>query len=179
LEKVKDPEVRGFVEKCLATVSRRLPARELLTDPFLQCEGDREAVDCVPCISLPKMRADDMEELGVIPENHNAVAIPGETATPQKVEDEHAQGDGSRQEEKGTASASRPNSGMSTGGQAESEDDYGHTHNQIRTGKYTKEEQPRRSRDFRVKGKRRDDDAIFLRLRIADPEGEGLYLETL
>lgn len=39
LSKVKDPEVRQFVEKCLATVSRRLPARELLRDPFLQIDN--------------------------------------------------------------------------------------------------------------------------------------------
>ncbi|XP_071697261.1 probable serine/threonine-protein kinase WNK9 [Rutidosis leptorrhynchoides] len=36
LYKVKDPEVREFVEKCLVTVSLRLPAKELLKDPFLQ-----------------------------------------------------------------------------------------------------------------------------------------------
>ncbi|XP_043698225.1 probable serine/threonine-protein kinase WNK9 [Telopea speciosissima] len=36
LYKVRDPEVRQFVEKCLATASRRLSARELLKDPFLQ-----------------------------------------------------------------------------------------------------------------------------------------------
>ncbi|KAL6571502.1 Serine/threonine-protein kinase wnk1 [Orobanche hederae] len=35
---VKDPEVRGFVEKCLATVSDRLSAWELLNDPFLQTD---------------------------------------------------------------------------------------------------------------------------------------------
>ncbi|KAL5541574.1 hypothetical protein UlMin_009284 [Ulmus minor] len=35
LYKVKDPEVQNFVEKCLATVSCRLTARELLNDPFL------------------------------------------------------------------------------------------------------------------------------------------------
>lgn len=35
---VKDPEVRQFVEKCLATVSSRLSARELLEDPFLQID---------------------------------------------------------------------------------------------------------------------------------------------
>ncbi|XP_030514602.2 probable serine/threonine-protein kinase WNK9 isoform X3 [Rhodamnia argentea] len=39
LYKVKDPEVREFVEKCLATVSLRLPAKELLQDPFLQIDG--------------------------------------------------------------------------------------------------------------------------------------------
>lgn len=38
LYKVKDPEVRQFVEKCLATVSLRLSARELLDDPFLQID---------------------------------------------------------------------------------------------------------------------------------------------
>ncbi|KAK7274844.1 hypothetical protein RIF29_15943 [Crotalaria pallida] len=36
LYKVKDPDVRQFVEKCLATVSLRLSARELLDDPFLR-----------------------------------------------------------------------------------------------------------------------------------------------
>ncbi|KAI7725685.1 hypothetical protein M8C21_018462 [Ambrosia artemisiifolia] len=34
--KVKDPEVRHFVEKCLVTVSERRSAIELLKDPFLQ-----------------------------------------------------------------------------------------------------------------------------------------------
>ncbi|KAK1591154.1 hypothetical protein Q3G72_003112 [Acer saccharum] len=38
LSKVEDPEVRQFIEKCLATVSCRLPARELLMDPFLQID---------------------------------------------------------------------------------------------------------------------------------------------
>ncbi|KAH7665684.1 Non-specific serine/threonine protein kinase protein [Dioscorea alata] len=36
LYKVKDPEVRKFVEKCLASASERLSAKELLKDPFLQ-----------------------------------------------------------------------------------------------------------------------------------------------
>lgn len=35
LGKVKDPEVRTFIEKCIAKVSDRLSARELLMDPFL------------------------------------------------------------------------------------------------------------------------------------------------
>lgn len=45
---MKDPEVRQFVEKCLATVSLRLSARELLNDPFLQiddCESNFKPVD--------------------------------------------------------------------------------------------------------------------------------------
>ncbi|KAM7471247.1 hypothetical protein LguiA_009430 [Lonicera macranthoides] len=36
LMKVKDPGVRAFIEKCIANVSDRLPAKELLMDPFLQ-----------------------------------------------------------------------------------------------------------------------------------------------
>ncbi|XP_022878813.1 probable serine/threonine-protein kinase WNK9 isoform X2 [Olea europaea var. sylvestris] len=38
LYKVKDPEVHQFVEKCLATVADRLSARQLLNDPFLQID---------------------------------------------------------------------------------------------------------------------------------------------
>ncbi|KAM1251003.1 hypothetical protein FF1_033544 [Malus domestica] len=48
LYKVKDPEVREFVEKCLATASLRLSARELLNDRFLQideCEYDLRSLD--------------------------------------------------------------------------------------------------------------------------------------
>ncbi|KAL0900884.1 hypothetical protein Bca101_084845 [Brassica carinata] len=45
---VKDPEVKYFVEKCLATVSLRVSARELLDDPFLRIddgEFDLRSVD--------------------------------------------------------------------------------------------------------------------------------------
>ncbi|KZV34754.1 hypothetical protein F511_00656 [Dorcoceras hygrometricum] len=35
LEKVRDPGVRSFIEKCIAKVSERLSAKELLMDPFL------------------------------------------------------------------------------------------------------------------------------------------------
>ncbi|KAG0458413.1 hypothetical protein HPP92_023570 [Vanilla planifolia] len=43
LYKVKDPEVRQFVEKCLAPISDRLSARELLNDPFLQIDEHSHA----------------------------------------------------------------------------------------------------------------------------------------
>lgn len=35
---MSDPELRLFVDKCLASVSERLSARELLEDPFLQVD---------------------------------------------------------------------------------------------------------------------------------------------
>ncbi|MQM01212.1 hypothetical protein Taro_033965 [Colocasia esculenta] len=60
LYKVKDPEVRQFVEKCLATASRRLPAKELLKDPFLRIDdGDQlgsrvlDAGDLCPLVRQP------------------------------------------------------------------------------------------------------------------------------
>ncbi|KAG7633677.1 Protein kinase domain [Arabidopsis suecica] len=34
---VTDPQVRAFIEKCIAKVSQRLSAKELLDDPFLKC----------------------------------------------------------------------------------------------------------------------------------------------
>ncbi|KAF3437536.1 hypothetical protein FNV43_RR20290 [Rhamnella rubrinervis] len=44
LAKVTDPGVRSFIEKCIAKASDRLPAKELLMDPFL-CPGeDHESV---------------------------------------------------------------------------------------------------------------------------------------
>ncbi|XP_019052901.1 PREDICTED: serine/threonine-protein kinase WNK8-like [Nelumbo nucifera] len=41
LSKVRDPQVKQFIEKCLLPASERLPARELLQDPFLQCGNEK------------------------------------------------------------------------------------------------------------------------------------------
>ncbi|KAL1811877.1 hypothetical protein ACET3Z_021952 [Daucus carota] len=42
LGKVSDPKVKEFIEKCLLPASERLPARELLKDPFFQLETPKE-----------------------------------------------------------------------------------------------------------------------------------------
>uniref|UniRef100_A0A0D9XPC0 non-specific serine/threonine protein kinase n=1 Tax=Leersia perrieri TaxID=77586 RepID=A0A0D9XPC0_9ORYZ len=42
LSKVKDAEVREFIESCLASVSDRLPASELLKSPFLQSDDPND-----------------------------------------------------------------------------------------------------------------------------------------
>lgn len=47
LSKVKDPLVKEFIEKCLVPVSERLPASELLKDPFLNPESGKERI-CQP-----------------------------------------------------------------------------------------------------------------------------------
>ncbi|CAJ2630243.1 unnamed protein product [Trifolium pratense] len=63
LNKVNDTEVKQFIEKCLATVSLRLSAKELLDDPFLQiddCASDlkeyqylRDCYEVTPAIRQP------------------------------------------------------------------------------------------------------------------------------
>ncbi|XP_010906946.1 probable serine/threonine-protein kinase WNK3 isoform X1 [Elaeis guineensis] len=44
LAKVKDPTIKQFIEKCIANASERLPARELLMDPFLLSDGENESI---------------------------------------------------------------------------------------------------------------------------------------
>ncbi|CAI9753972.1 unnamed protein product [Fraxinus pennsylvanica] len=44
LGKVKDPGVRTFIEKCIAKVSERLSAKDLLNDPFLQSDEDSRSI---------------------------------------------------------------------------------------------------------------------------------------
>ncbi|KAF2609623.1 hypothetical protein F2Q70_00011214 [Brassica cretica] len=41
LAKVTDPQVKTFIEKCIAKVSERLSAKELLDDPFLKCYKEK------------------------------------------------------------------------------------------------------------------------------------------
>ncbi|KAE9599481.1 hypothetical protein Lal_00039453 [Lupinus albus] len=43
LAKVNDPEMKRFIEKCLVPASMRLPASELLKDPFLANENTKES----------------------------------------------------------------------------------------------------------------------------------------
>lgn len=42
LDKVNDPEVKQFIEKCLVPASKRLSAAELLKDPFLSWTNSSE-----------------------------------------------------------------------------------------------------------------------------------------
>ncbi|KAK1564456.1 hypothetical protein Q3G72_003684 [Acer saccharum] len=47
LGKVNNPQVKQFIEKCLVPASERLPAMELLKDPFLALETPKEPI-CNP-----------------------------------------------------------------------------------------------------------------------------------
>ncbi|KAH7425906.1 hypothetical protein KP509_11G077000 [Ceratopteris richardii] len=45
LVKIKDPQIREFVEKCITSASQRLQARELLMDPFLSDDMDADMIE--------------------------------------------------------------------------------------------------------------------------------------
>lgn len=53
LGKVNDPQVKQFIEKCLVPASMRLPAIELLKDPFLAIENPKELIPSP--LALPKL----------------------------------------------------------------------------------------------------------------------------
>lgn len=44
LGKVTDPQIKAFIEKCLVPAAQRLPAKDLLKDPFLQFENLNEPI---------------------------------------------------------------------------------------------------------------------------------------
>ncbi|XP_058786552.1 probable serine/threonine-protein kinase WNK7 [Vicia villosa] len=55
LSKIKDPEIKSFIEKCLVPASQRLSAKELLMDPFLEVNGSIKSRPLpLPDIVLPK-----------------------------------------------------------------------------------------------------------------------------
>lgn len=134
--------MRQFVEKCLATVSRRLSARELLKDPFLQiddCESDLRSIEC-------RRDFDDNDPI-----------------SRQPFLDYHHSNNGSF------------NNGYSNGVDLEAHNgwDYQLVESEpsgIELFEYHDEEHSPNV-DISIKGKKREDDGIFLRLRIADKEG--------
>lgn len=71
LEKVKDPSVRQFVEKCLETASKRLSARELLMDPFLQDEGYSESMKYIPQMNQFHFLGDILKDCETITDEAN------------------------------------------------------------------------------------------------------------
>lgn len=139
--KVKDPEVRQFVEKCLATASLRLSARELLNDQFLQideCDHDLRPVDY-------GRQIDDMGPL-----------------LRQPLFELHR-------------SNSSFSNGYSNGFGYDSQNEWGYhpvdaESSGIELFEHHDDEHSE-DVDISIKGKRREDGGIFLRLRIADKEG--------
>ncbi|CAL5339699.1 unnamed protein product [Camellia sinensis] len=150
LYKVKDPEIRQFVEKCLATVSLRLTARELLDDPFLQtdyCESDLRPIDY-------QREMDDMDPfLRQLP----------------RLELDY----------EGKTYSNGSYNGYTNGTVAfEAQNGWEYHSNEIKQSgielsEYNDDEHDDHSGnvDITIKGKRREDDSIFLTLKISDKEG--------
>ncbi|GJP57305.1 hypothetical protein CLOM_g16329 [Closterium sp. NIES-68] len=153
LDKVKDPEVRAFVEKCLATASRRLPARELLMDPFLN-DGDRGGLGNLDMSHLSRSmsKGSDLSSVGSRgQDSFRSKSSPEKPALQTEVQSTASGNAENDQQLKSSASRS-------------SDSDLEGLHEADRL---------RCSRDFKVKGKLVEDDdhTVFLRLRIVDSEG--------
>ncbi|PIN19827.1 Serine/threonine protein kinase [Handroanthus impetiginosus] len=142
LYRVKDPEVRTFVEKCLAMVSNRLSAWELLNDPFLQIDG--YVYDLRP-LNYPRDYDEIIRILGQpllsVYHSTNSSLVNGYTNCLTYEQENNLDCHSVEYEA--------------------NEIDLFATH----------EDEHLENIDITIKGRRREDDNIFLRLRIADKEG--------
>ncbi|XP_062074653.1 probable serine/threonine-protein kinase WNK10 [Humulus lupulus] len=141
LSKVNNPEVKQFIEKCLVPASMRLPAIELLKDPFLATETP------VNLNQKPKGIPTVTPELVNSP---RAQCFPM-NCEPQRSECRPMDVD-SISKKQSIGSVVRSAGGMSSISSAE-------------LWKYTQ------NNEFRLMGKKDDDNTISLTLRIADACG--------
>ncbi|CAG7882054.1 unnamed protein product [Brassica rapa] len=148
LYKVKDPEVKYFIEKCLATVSLRVSARELLDDPFLRIddgEFDLRSVDMdVPLVRQPHHHLADYY-------NYPSSSLNRQYSNGYDSHHEYP-----------NRWAYNP---------AETEETHGIELFECRNENDQEEDKSSGNVDITIKGKRRDDGGLFLRLRITDKEG--------
>ncbi|XP_062186873.1 probable serine/threonine-protein kinase WNK1 isoform X2 [Phragmites australis] len=142
LYKLKDPMVRQFVEKCLATASQRLSARELLEDPFLQ--GDDMAFS---------------SEGGDYNLTNNYLQQPSYLG--------HACSNGSIMNN-GLSESIDEDALTEDRWDCEDDDIKGQDGIDLFNGH---EDEPLGNVDITIKGRKSEDGGIFLRLRIADNDG--------
>jgi len=138
--------VRQFIEKCLATVSQRLSARELLMDPFLQTDGlgsgswEPDIIELGPISRQPSYSPHP--STGYLIANGSSDDLQQEPEMDNDWEDN---------------SADYEKHGIDLFNSDEDED----------------EEEPIGDVDITIKGRKGDDGGgIFIRLRIGDKEGE-------
>lgn len=163
LSKVKDPCLRQFVEKCISTASRRLPARELLMDPFLQCDRDHDSAEGLQftCGGLKGAKSDEcFESLG------NTLHRPSSMSRSFANLGSFPSLLGDAQQAPMLLAGGSPKCITGT--------EHGAAKSPSRTppSSHPIEDKVVRKMDFQVKGKRREKDTLHLRLRIADSEGE-------
>ncbi|KAF8405865.1 hypothetical protein HHK36_007943 [Tetracentron sinense] len=142
LSKVKDPEVKLFIEKCIVPAAQRLPAKELLKDPFLQVDGfARNCPLPLPDIVMPKTGAfGDRCLLSEEPTHTREMPLSMDVDADEDYElpiitfSENSVSDGS-------------------------------------LSMCLEVQRARRGNDFRLKGERNDENSVSLILRIADQNG--------
>ena len=146
--RVKDPQVRQFIEKCLTTVSQRLSARELLMDPFLQTDGlgsgswEPDIIELGPISRQPSYSSHP--STGYLIANGYSGDLQQESEMENDLEDSSA--------------------------------DYGkHGIDLFNSDEDEEEEEPIGDVDITIKGRKGDDGGIFIRLRIGDKEGEKIF----
>ncbi|KAJ0249723.1 Serine/threonine-protein kinase WNK1 [Hirschfeldia incana] len=147
LYKVKDPEVKYFIEKCLATVSLRVSARELLDDPFLRIDDggfDLRSVD----MDVPLVRQHQQQHHLSDYYNYPSSSLNRQYSNGYEGHHEYHQNRW-----------------------AETEETHGIELFECRNGNDQEEDKSSGNVDITIKGKRRDDGGLFLRLRITDKEG--------
>lgn len=153
LYKVKDPEVKCFIEKCLATVSLRVSARELLDDPFLRIddgEFDLRSVDMDDSVGPLVRQPHHLPDYYNYPSNSSSL---------------------NRQYSNGYNSPNEYQNGWAYN-PPETEETHGIELFECRNDDDQEEDKRSGNVDITIKGKRRDDGGLFLRLRIADKEGK-------
>ncbi|KAL3536680.1 hypothetical protein ACH5RR_000046 [Cinchona calisaya] len=126
LDHVSDPKVKEFIEKCLAPVSRRLPAKELLRDPFLEAETIKE-----PLRDPIKLTNDMPRSLNLLNSEHHSMDIDTEYTRSICLD----------------SNSGSPHS------------------------PFVEFQRMHQNKEFRLKGKKDDDNSISLTLRIADLHG--------
>ncbi|XP_059651205.1 serine/threonine-protein kinase WNK8-like isoform X2 [Cornus florida] len=139
LDKVNDPEVKKFIEKCLVPASKRLPAKELLKDPFLQLGNLKDPIRDPLQLPSPSPRPLNLLNSGPLsmdidPEYNQSVCTDSNSGSPHSP--------------------------------------------------FLELQRMHHNNDFRLRGKKNDDNSISLTLRIADSCGRvrnihfDFYLDT-
>ncbi|KAJ0837404.1 putative protein kinase WNK-NRBP family [Helianthus annuus] len=88
LDKVSDPEIKEFIEKCLVPANQRLSARELLEDPFLKPKYPRQptqdplAMPTPAVVELCRMHQQNEFRLKGTKNNNNSVSLTMRIANP-------------------------------------------------------------------------------------------------
>ncbi|KAI5065294.1 hypothetical protein GOP47_0019989 [Adiantum capillus-veneris] len=158
LNKVKDLEMRKFVEKCIASASERLHAKELLMDQFLQMDEYQRVLDS--CLSMTLDPHDDLRDLYPIFQASESQPATQSEDTGKEVEVCREKGT-----EEGSITQSSPMSSSPTPSENHGLDFH------IRALRR------KRSRDFRIKVKQQDDKKVLVRFRITSLKGGVRYIQ--